>query len=107
MTTRPRSTLWVDDEAESLESHRRFLQARGNGGEPAVRGDDARGRRRRHPYGLVLVDEQRRGRRGLELFGAMRALDPAMPFVMVTKSEDAATMRGAIGLAIDDYLVKP
>ncbi len=107
MTTRPRSILWVDDEAESLESHRRFLQDQGYEVESAVHGDDALELLRRQPYGLVLVDEQMPGRRGLELFGAMRALDPAMPIVMVTKSEDAATMREAIGLAIDDYLVKP
>src|SRR5436853_3277243 len=107
MTTRPRSILWVDDEAEALESHRRFLQDQGYEVESAVHGDDALELLRRHPYGVVLVDEQMPGRRGLELFGAMRELDPAMPIVMVTKSEDAATMREAIGLAIDDYLVKP
>jgi CheY-like chemotaxis protein len=107
MTTRPRSILWVDDEAESLESHRRFLEDQGYAVESATHGDDALELLRRQPYGIVLVDEQMPGQRGLELFGAIRAIDPAMPIVMVTKSEDAATMREAIGLAIDDYLVKP
>ena len=107
MATRPRSILWVDDEAEGLESHRRFLADNGYEVASATHGDDALEMLRRKPYGVVLVDEQMPGRRGLDLFGAIRELDPAVPVVMVTKSEDAATMREAIGLAIDDYLVKP
>jgi CheY-like chemotaxis protein len=107
MATRPRSILWVDDEAEALESQRRFLQDQGYAVESANNGDDALEMLRRQPYGVVLVDEQMPGRRGLELFGAIRELDPSVPIVMVTKSEDPTTMREAIGLAIDDYLVKP
>src|SRR2546427_331836 len=47
------------------------------------------------------------GRRGLELIGEIRAIDPAMPVVMVTQSEDEGTLREAIGIEVDDYLVKP
>lgn len=107
MTIRPKSILWVDDEIESLESHRRFLTDQGYTVETASHADDALEMLRRQPYGVVLVDEQMPGRRGLELFGAIRALDPAVPVVMVTKSEDAVTMREAIGLKVDDFLVKP
>ncbi len=107
MTSRPKSVLWVDDEIESLESHRRFLTDHGYEVEAASHGDDALELLRRRAYGVVLVDEQMPGRRGLELFGAIRQLDPAVPVVMVTKSEDPGTMREAIGLAVDDYLVKP
>ena len=107
MASRPKSVLWVDDEIESLESHRRFLADHGYDVAAAAHGDDALEMLRRQAYGVVLVDEQMPGRRGLELFGAIRALDPAVPVVMVTKSEDPAVMREAIGLAVDDYLVKP
>src|SRR2546422_3152675 len=48
-----------------------------------------------------------RSRRGLELIGEIRAIDPAMPVVMVTQSEDEGTLRDAIGIEVDDYLVKP
>src|SRR5437762_6942577 len=41
------------------------------------------------------------------LIGEIRALDPAMPVVMVTQSEDEGTLREAIGIEVDDYLVKP
>jgi CheY-like chemotaxis protein len=107
MASRPKSVLWVDDEIESLESHRRFLADHGYDVAAAAHGDDALEMLRRQAYGVVLVDEAMPGRRGLELFGAIRALDPAVPVVMVTKSEDPAVMREAIGLAVDDYLVKP
>ena len=107
MASRPKSILWVDDEIESLESHRRFLTDQGYEVSAATHGDDALELLRRRSYGLVLVDEQMPGRRGLELFQAIRELDPAVPVVMVTKSEDPAVLREAIGMAVDDYLVKP
>jgi CheY-like chemotaxis protein len=107
MASRPKSVLWVDDEIDSLESHRRFLAEHGYDVAAAAHGDDALELLRRQAYGVVLVDEQMPGRRGLELFGAIRQLDPAVPVVMVTKSEDPTVLREAIGLAVDDYLVKP
>src|SRR5947208_3635614 len=47
------------------------------------------------------------GKRGLELLPEIRAIDPAMPVVMVTQSEEEALLREAIGIEVDDYLVKP
>jgi CheY-like chemotaxis protein len=107
MAQRARTVLWVDDEVESLESHRRFLADHGFEVAAVAHGDDALEMLRRQTYGVVLLDEQMPGRRGLELVGAIRELDATVPVVMVTKSEDAAVMREAIGLSVDDYLVKP
>ena len=104
---RPKSILWVDDEIEGLAAHRRFLEDQGFSVEQAAHGDDALALLRRQPYSVVLLDEQMPGRRGLELLPEIRAIDPAMPVVMVTKSEDEGTLRDAIGTKVDDYLVKP
>src|SRR5205809_1472978 len=104
---RPKSILWVDDEIEALAPHRRFLEAQGFTGASADHGDDALGLLRRQPYSVVLLDEQMPGRRGLELVTEIRAIDAGVPVVMVTQSEDEATLREAIGVAVDDYLVKP
>jgi CheY-like chemotaxis protein len=104
---RPRTILWVDDEIESLDAHALFLQEHGFGVERAANGDDALSLLRGHSYGVVLLDEQMPGRRGLELVDEIRDIDPAVPLVMVTKSEEADTMRDAIGVEMDDYLVKP
>src|SRR6266704_2083934 len=104
---RPKSILWVDDEVDGLAAHRRFLEAQGFTVASAVHGDDALALLRRQPYSVLLLDEQMPGRRGLELIGEIRLIDPAMPVVMVTQSEDEGTLRDAIGIEVDDYLVKP
>ncbi len=104
---RPKTVLWVDDELESLGAHVLFLNENGYEVEQAAHGDDAIALLRRQPYGVVLLDEQLPGRRGLELVSEIRSIDPAVPVVMVTKSEEAGTMREAIGIELHDYLVKP
>src|SRR5213082_29237 len=104
---RPKTILWVDDEVEGLAAHRRFLEDQGFTVAAAAHGDDALALLRRQSYSIVLLDEQMPGGRGLELIGEIRALDLAMPVVMVTQSEDEGTLREAIGIEVDDYLVKP
>src|SRR5881409_987131 len=104
---RPKSILWVDDEVESLTSHILFLEEQGFAVETSTHGDDALVLLQRQPYGVVLLDEQMPGRRGLELFRAIRSLDHSMPVVMVTKSEETETLKDAIGADISDYLIKP
>ena len=105
--TRPKTVLWVDDEIDQLGPHILLLEEQGFAVERTAHGDDAIALLRRQPYGVVLLDEQLPGRRGMELVGEIRAIDPVVPVVMVTKSEAADTMREAIGKEMDDYLVKP
>lgn len=104
---RPKTILWVDDEIESLDSQVLFLEQQGFQVERATNGDDALVLLRRQSYGVVLLDEQMPGTRGLDLIPHLRAIDASMPLVMVTKSEEAGTMRDAIGAEIADYLIKP
>ncbi|MGI8499405.1 MAG: response regulator [Gemmatimonadaceae bacterium] len=102
-----KAILWVDDEADLLESHRIFLRDRGFEVDAASNADDAVEMIRRRPYGVVLLDEQMPGKRGLEAYREIRELDAHIPIVMVTKSEDDATLREAIGADVRDYLIKP
>src|SRR5574341_141232 len=44
---------------------------------------------------------------GYAVVGEIRAIDPSIPLVMVTKSEGPEIMREAIGIEMGDYLVKP
>jgi len=104
---RPRTILWVDDEIETLDSQVLFLEQQGFTVERATNADDALVLLRRQPYGVVLLDEQMPGTRGLEMIPHIRAIDAGMPLVMVTKSEEGDTMRDAIGAEIADYLIKP
>jgi DNA-binding response OmpR family regulator len=102
-----KAVLWVDDEADLLESHRIFLREKGFEVDSASNADDAVEMLRRRQYGIVLLDEQMPGKRGLEAYREIRELDPLLPIVMVTKSEEDATLREAIGVDVRDYLVKP
>lgn len=102
-----KSVLWVDDEAELLEPHGIFLREKGYEVEWARNADDAVELLRRRPFSLVLLDEQMPGRRGMEVFREVREIDPTLPVVMVTKSEDDSILAEAIGQNIRDYLVKP
>jgi CheY-like chemotaxis protein len=103
----PKSILWVDDEVDLLEAHRIFLREKGFEVDAATNADDAVELLRRRPYGVVLLDEQMPGKRGLEAFREIQDLDPTLPVIMVTKSEEDATLKEAIGVNVRDYLVKP
>src|SRR5512132_4384596 len=107
MAQSAKSILWVDDEAELLESHRIFLREKGYEVETATNADDAVELLRRRAFDILLLDEQMPGKRGLETYKEVRELAPNLPVVMVTKSEEDATLREALGANIRDYLVKP
>jgi len=102
-----KSVLWVDDEAELLEPHRIFLQEKGFRVETVTNADDAVEIVRRRPVDLVLLDEMMPGKRGLEAYRELRELAPTLPIVMVTKSEEDATLTEALGAQVGGYLVKP
>ena len=107
MALMAKTILWVDDEAELLAPHRLLLGEKGYHVETATNADDALELLRRRPYDLVLLDEQMPGTRGLDAYKDIREMQPSLPVVMVTKSEEDATLKEAIGANIRDYLVKP
>ena len=96
----------MDDDASSSIS-RIFLRSKGYDVEWASNADDAVEMLRRRPFDIMLLDEQMPGKRGLEAYRDVRELAPNLPVVMVTKSEEDATLKEAIGANIRDYLVKP
>jgi len=99
--------LWVDDEIDQLRSHIIFLEDRGYDVVPVSNGDDAISLIRKSRFDIVLLDEMMPGRDGLSTLEEMKELDPNIPVVMVTKSEEERLMDEAIGRRIDDYLTKP
>lgn len=99
--------LWVDDEADLLEPHRLFLTDKGFAVAMVTNADDALDVLRQRPIDLLLLDEQMPGTRGLDAYRELREFAPSLPVVMITKSEEDATMKEAIGANVRDYLVKP
>lgn len=107
MALQAKSVLWVDDEAELLESHRLFLTEKGYRVQMAPNATDALELLRRQAYDMLLLDEQMPGMRGIAMVREARELAPTMPVVMVTKSEEDSTLREALGQDVTEYLVKP
>ena len=107
MAPNPKSILWVDDEIELLESHRIFLREKGYEVHSASNADDALEMLRGRPFDVMLLDEQMPGRRGLDSLKDFQELAPNLPVVVVTKSEEDATLKEALGANVRDYLVKP
>jgi CheY-like chemotaxis protein len=99
--------LWVDDEIELLKSHIIFLSEKGYEVDTASNGEDAISSVKGKNYDLILLDEMMAGMGGLETLSQIKTIDPNMPVVMITKSEEESLMDEAIGVKISDYLTKP
>ncbi|MFH1502684.1 MAG: response regulator [Candidatus Eisenbacteria bacterium] len=102
-----RRILWVDDEIEMLKPHILFLEQKGYEVGSASGGEEALRQLRDSRFDLVLLDEMMMGMDGLETLGEIKELDPSLPVVMVTKSEEEELMDDALGRRIDDFLIKP
>jgi len=99
--------LWVDDEIEQLRAHLLFLEKKGYEVITVSNGTDAIDQCATRSFDLVLLDEQMPGLSGLETLQCIKELQPSLPVVMVTKSEEENIMEQAIGQKIADYLIKP
>lgn len=102
-----KTILWVDDEIDLLKAHIIFLSERGYRMVEASNGDDAVELVRKGGIDLVLLDEMMPGRDGLSTLVEIKDINPNLPVIMVTKSEEEHLMDEAIGKKIDDYLTKP
>ena len=99
--------LWVDDEIESLQSHKLFLERKGYELFTLTNGFDALDFIRTQPVDVVLLDESMPGITGLETLAKIKEINPAIPIVLITKNETENLMDEAIGSQISDYLIKP
>ena len=107
MPAQAKQILWVDDEIDMLKPHFLILTERGYEVTGAFSGDDALELVQNRRFDLVLLDEHMPGRDGLSTLEELKKLDPNLPVVMVTKSEEEDLMDQAIGKKIDDDLTKP
>ena len=99
--------LWVDDEIEMLRPQILFLQNKGYDIVKATNGADAVDLCQEQHFDLILLDENMPGLSGLDTLQRIKEILPAVPVVMVTKSEEEDIMNQAIGANIADYLIKP
>jgi DNA-binding response OmpR family regulator len=102
-----RRILWIDDEIDFLKAHIFFLEGKGYNITPVSNGDDALSLIKEQNYDAVLLDQIMPGRDGMSTLALIREIEPSLPVIMVTKSEEEELMDEAIGNRIDDFLVKP
>jgi CheY-like chemotaxis protein len=103
----PTKILWVDDEIELLKPHILFLEGKGIEVHTVNNGSDALSILENNNFAVVFLDEQMPGLSGLETLAKIKEIQPALPVIMVTKSEEEQIMDEAIGSKISDYLIKP
>ena len=99
--------LWADDEIELLKPHILFLKNKGYEVTTTTNGQDAIDLVRSETFDLIFLDENMPGLSGLETLSTLKEIAPAVPIVMITKSEEENIMDQAIGGKIADYLIKP
>lgn len=99
--------LWVDDEIDILKSHILFLEQRSYEVTACTNGTDAIELTQEQNFDIVFLDENMPGLTGLETLTSIKQLQPNLPVVMITKSEEEYIMEEAIGSKIADYLIKP
>lgn len=99
--------LWVDDEIESLQSHKIFLENKGYEVQTLTNGFDAIDFVKENFVDVVLLDETMPGITGLETLTKIKEVNGQIPVVLITKNETENLMDDAIGSQITDYLIKP
>ena len=99
--------LWADDEMDLLSPYILFLEEKGYDVVTATNGKDAVDLCQRETFDIIFLDENMPGLSGLETLALIKDIDPNVPMVMITKSEEENIMNMAIGSKIADYLTKP
>ncbi|NDW09938.1 PglZ domain-containing protein [Dysgonomonas sp. 520] len=99
--------LWADDEIDLLRPHILFLSEKGYELATVNSGQDAIEAFSEETFDMVFLDENMPGITGLETLSRLKEINPNVPVIMITKSEDEGIMTDAIGKKIADYLIKP
>jgi CheY-like chemotaxis protein len=100
--------LWADDEIDLLKPQLMFLEKKGYEVITVTNGYDALEEVENvHDIDVVFLDESMPGITGLETLVKIKATNPLLPVVMITKNEAEHIMEEALGSQISDYLIKP
>ena len=100
--------LWADDEIDLLKPQLKFLESKGYEVIRVTNGHDALEEcENNKEIDVVFLDESMPGITGLETLSRLKASNPNLPVVMITKNEAENVMEEAIGAEIADYLIKP
>jgi len=99
--------LVVEDETLILAFLERGLTAEGHAVDTASRGEEGLDRVRDGRPDVVVLDVMLPGIDGFDVLAAIRAMDPALPVIMLTARGEIADRVRGLDLGATDYLVKP
>jgi CheY-like chemotaxis protein len=97
----------VDDEIDLLKPHILFLEKKNYVVSTCFSGTEALEEIEKTRFDIVFLDENMPGITGIETLAEIKEINPNLPVVMITKSEEEYIMEEAIGSKIADYLIKP
>ena len=84
--------LWVDDEIDLLKPYILFLEAKGYSIISAIDGNEAMEALGAKSVDIIFLDENMPGLTGLEVLNMIKNKYPALPVIMITKSEEEHIM---------------
>ena len=99
--------LWIDDEIDLLKPHVLFLEEKGYSITKCNNGKDGISKFEQNVFDLVLLDQFMPGIDGMETLRKIKERNPAIPIIMITKSEEEWLMDEAISEKISHLLIKP
>lgn len=105
--TNKNQILWVDDEIDILKPQILFIEKFGYSVRGVYSGSDALQLLETEKFDMIFIDQNMPGMDGLTLLGEIKDICSSIPVVMITKSQDVDLINRAIGLKINDILVKP
>lgn len=79
--------LWVDDEIESLQSQKMFLENKGYNVITLTNGSDAIEFVKQNFVDVVLMDESMPGLTGLQTLAQIKEINAQIPIILITKNE--------------------
>jgi CheY-like chemotaxis protein len=99
--------LWIDDEIDHLKPHILFLEEKGYKISISDNGKNGVIKSKEQKFDLVLLDQFMPGIDGIEVLKEIKEDNPALPVIMITKSDEEWLMDEAISEKIEHFLIKP
>ena len=99
--------LWIDDEIDHLKPHILFLEEKGYKISISDNRQSGVIKSKEKEFDLVLLDQFMPGIDGIEVLKEIKEYNPALPVIMITKSDEEWLMDEAISEKIEHFLIKP
>jgi DNA-binding response OmpR family regulator len=99
--------LVVDDESDARNILTTYLSWRGYRADAVPDGMSALHTVIQDPPDAILLDIHMPGTSGLDTLRRLHALDPAVPVIMVSATNDGELAKDALALGAFDYVAKP